>query len=121
MELSNKTLCYLEVRDYLFAIWNYYADKYNTVGIRHHLDINIFEAYTYHWKKHSTKYSRTDGSWSETRRGWMQQVLKIDTYLQRSNLGTVNSRLLQTFGIFIKALREFHYSINIYTGLCKKT
>lgn len=50
----------------------------------------------------------------------MQQVLKIDTYLQRGNLGTVNSRLLQTFGIFIEALREFHNSIYIYTGLCKK-
>jgi len=49
----------------------------------------------------------------------MQQVLKIDTYLERSNLGIVNSRLLQTFGIFIEALRKFHNSINIYTGLCK--
>lgn len=50
----------------------------------------------------------------------MQQVPKIDTYLQRSNLGTVNSRLLQTFGIFIEVLREFRNSINIYTGLSKK-
>lgn len=35
---------------YLSAIWNYYADKYNTVGIRHHSEINIFEAYIYHKK-----------------------------------------------------------------------
>lgn len=35
---------------YLFAIWNYYADKYNPVGIRHHLEINIFETYIYHKK-----------------------------------------------------------------------
>lgn len=108
---TKKQNTYLEVC-YLFKVLNHYADKHNSVGIRQHWEMNSYEDYM--WKKHA-ECNQTDGSWSERRKGSMQ-VLKIETYLQ-SNLSIMNSRLLQTFGIFIEALRDFCNAINIYAGL----
>lgn len=50
---TKKQSTYLEVYDFLSTVWNYYADKYNTVGIRHYLEINILEGHTSKKKKNT--------------------------------------------------------------------
>lgn len=117
-----------EVHNFLFCMFyflfsvvkGYYtiivSDKYNPAGIMTPLGEDHF------WRihvlrKHTNKCSWTDGRWSQIPKGWTQQVVKIDTYLQSSNLGSENSRLPQIFGIFIEALKEFHSPPNYYTYL----
>lgn len=92
------------------------SDKYNPAGIMTPLGDEHFWR-IYFIRKHSNKYSWTDGSWTQIQKGWTQQVVKIDTYLQSSNLDSENSRLPQIYGIFIEALKEFHSPPNYYTYL----
>lgn len=103
---TKKQSTYLEVYDFLSTVWNYYADKYNTVGIRHYLEINILEGHTS--KKKKTHYQIQSNRWNLIRNEErLNAVSTEDWYLLSKKQSGYSEQQVATDIWHIEALRDF--------------